>query len=151
MLNTNINTKTNTINVVKSINQTTSSLSVNWLQQTNVTDNVDLSNHYAHIFNQHKQDKKWVLFINPEVNSIEKLAKIHGIDISKILMVNYKSTPTSRANVTLEKITSVLSKGNCSAVILSNSLFEADEIAQLEISAKLGQTHCILVKKSQLH
>jgi cell division inhibitor SulA len=122
-----------------------------WLQHTNVNDNFELSNKYANICQQHKQEKKWVLFINPEESSIETLAKTHGIDVSKILMVNYKNTVTSKSKVELEQIKSVLSKGNCSAVILSNSLFEVDEIAQLENSAQTGETHCFLVKQCQLH
>jgi cell division inhibitor SulA len=126
-------------------------VNINWLQHTNVTNDFELSSQYAHICHQHKQEKKWVLFINPEENSIEKLAKTHGIDVSKILMVNYKSTAANRTKIALEKITSVLSKGNCSAVILSNSLFDADEIAQLESSAKTGKTHCILMQQCQLH
>jgi len=137
--------------MINSICTNTSAVNINWLQHTNVMNDFELSNQYAHICHQYKQEKKWVLFINPEENSIEKLAKTHGIDASKILMVNYKSTSTNRIKVGLEKITSVLSKGNCSAVILSNSLFNADEITQLESSAKIGKTHCILMQQCQLH
>lgn len=126
-------------------------LNANWLQQTKVSNNLELSNQYANICQQHRQEKKWVLFINPEESSIEQLAKTHGIDVSKILMVNYKNTSTSRAKIELQQIKSVLSKGNCAAVILSNSLFEASEIEQLESSAKTGKTHCFLVKQAQLH
>lgn len=142
--NSNISSLTNNY----TNNQT---MNMNWLQHTNVSDHFDLTSQYASICQQHKQDKKWVLFINPEENSIEKLAKTHGIDASKILMVNYKTNATNRAKVELKQITSVLSKGNCSAVILSDSIFAADEIAQLESSAELGKTHCFLMKQCQLH
>ena len=108
------------------------SLNANWLQHTNVNDTFELSNQYANICQQHKQENKWVLFIDPEESSIEQLAKTHGIDVSKILMVNYKNTSTTRAKVELNQIKAVLSKGNCDASILSNSLFKANEIAQLE-------------------
>jgi len=137
--------------MINSICTNTSAVNINWLQHTNVMNDFELSSQYAHICHQHKQENKWVLFINPEENSIEKLAKMHGIDASKILMVNYKSTAANRTKIGLEKITSVLSKGNCSAVILSNSLFNAFEIAQLESSAKIGKTHCILMQQCQLH
>ena len=145
------NTNNNDISMINKVFNNSSTLNVNWLQHTNVTTDFELSNQYANICQQHKQEKKWVLFINPEENSIEKLAKTHGIDVSKILMVNYKNTSTNRAKVELKQIKSVLSKGNCSAVILSNSLFKANEIAQLESAAKTGKTHCFLVKQCQLH
>ncbi len=145
------NTNSNNINMINRVRDNNTQLNVNWLQHTDVNDNLELSNQYAHICQQHKQEKKWVLFINPEESSIEQLAKTHGIDVSKILMVNYKNTATTRAKVELKQIKSVLSKGNCAAVILSNSVFEANEILQLESSAKTGKTHCFLVKQTQLH
>lgn len=147
MFNTNINN----INTIKSATNKVDLLRANWIQQANVTNDLELSNQYANICQQHKQEKKWVLFINPEENSIEKLATTHGIDISKILMVNYKCTTNNRSKVALTQIQSVLSKGNCSAVILSNSKFEENEIVQLENSAKVGKTHCFLVKQCQVH
>jgi cell division inhibitor SulA len=145
------NTNSNNINMIKSSAIQENILKANWLQQANVTNDFELSHQYANICQQHKQEKKWVLFINPEENSIEKLAKTHGIDISKILMVNYKCTTTSRSKIELAQVKSVLSKGNCSAVILSNSQFKKNEIAQLETSAKTGKTHCFLMKQCQLH
>ena len=134
---------TNKINDSKSI-----STSANWLQRTNVNNNFELSTQYAHICQQHKQQKKWVLFINPEENSIEQLAHTHDIDASKILMVNYKSSDKGNIKVELAHIKSVLSKGNCSAVIVSNSSFATQEIAQLASSAEKGETRCFLLKNS---
>ncbi|MFT5852596.1 MAG: cell division inhibitor SulA [Colwellia sp.] len=122
----------------------------NWLQLSNVNNNVELSTQYAHICQQHKQQKKWVLFINPEERSIEQLAHTHDIDASKILMVNYKHNLKNNIKVVLSHIKSVLSKGNCSAVIVSNSSFEIQEIAQLERSAKKGETRCFLFKNTAL-
>lgn len=137
--------------MINRVRDNNTQLNVNWLQHTNVNNNLELSNQYAHICQQHKQEKKWVLFINPEESSIEQLAKTHGIDVSKILMVNYKNTVKANTKIDLERVKSVLSKGNCSAVILSNSIFEANEIAQLESSAKSGKTHCFLMKQCRLH
>ena len=37
-----------------------------WLKLTNVANHQELSYHYANICQQHNQEKKWVLFINPE-------------------------------------------------------------------------------------
>jgi cell division inhibitor SulA len=141
----------NTINMINKVCNNKAALNANWLQHTKASDDFELSNQYANICQQHKQENKWVLFINPEESSIEKLAKTHGIDVSKILMVNYKNTSSARAKIELVQVKSVLSKGNCAAVILSNNNFEENEIAELESSAKIGQTHCFLVKQRQLH
>ena len=141
----------NNISTIKRFNDNNPKLKANWLQLTDVNDNDELSNQYAHICKQHKQEKKWVLFINPEESSIEHLAKTHGIDVSKILMVNYKNTIKTHTKIDLEHVKSVLSKGNCSAVILSNTNFENDEIVQLENSACEGKTQCVLLKKRLLH
>jgi len=145
------NTNSRDISMINQVFNNTDTMNVNWLQHTKVNDKFELSNQYANICQQHRQEKKWVLFINPEESSIEQLAKTHGIDVSKILMVNYKNTSSTRAKVELNQIKFVLAKGNCAAVILSNSIFEANEIAELESSAKTGKTHCFLVKQTQLH
>ena len=138
----------NNINIIN--NSTNISTKVNWLQLTDVNNNLELSTQYAHICQQHKQQKKWVLFINPEEISIEQLAQTHDIDVSKILMVNYKNSLKSNLRVELAHIKSVLTKGNCSAVIVSNSSFATKEIAQLETSAKQGKTRCFLIKNTAL-
>ncbi|MCW8866161.1 MAG: hypothetical protein OQK22_14835 [Colwellia sp.] len=145
------NTNTNNISMITRTHNNNAPLNENWLQHTNVNDNLELSNQYAHICQQHKQEKKWVLFINPEESSIEQLAKTHGIDVSKILMVNYKSAVKPQTKIDLEHIKSVLSKGNCSAVIVSNTDFKNEEIAQLENSACKGRTQCVLLKKRLFH
>lgn len=143
--------KNNNISVINRVYDNNTQLNVNWLQHTNVNDNFELSNQYAHICLQHKQEKKWVLFINPEESSIEQLAKTHGVDASKVLMVNFRSDLTADTKVNLERVKSVLSKGNCSAVILSNSNFKNEEIIQLENAACEGKTQCVLLKKHVLH
>ncbi len=147
MYRTNINNITMISNLANSIPQVNS----NWLQLTQVNDNIELSGQYVHICQQHNQERKWVLFINPEESSIEQLAKTHGLDISKILMVNYKNAVKMNKKVGLERVMSVLSKGNCSAVILSNTEFKKEEITQLENSAREGKTQCVLLKKQLLH
>lgn len=138
----------NNINIINNSTNISASKRANWLQLTSVNNNVELSSQYAHIYQQHKQQKKWVLFINPEESSIEQLAHIHDIDASKILMVNYKNSLKNNIKIELAHIKSVLSKGNCSAVILSNSSFATQEMAQLENSAKEGETQCFLLKNT---
>lgn len=145
------NVNSNNINAIEKTTQVDSTLSLPWLQRTNVNDDYELSTQYAHICQQHKQEKKWVLFINPEESSIEQLAKTHGVDVSKVLMVNYKNDAKSQTKIDLAHIKSVLSKGNCSAVILSNTNFEPEEMVQLESSACEGKTQCVLLKKCLLH
>lgn len=137
--------------LIQTMDHSAATLNVAWLQQTDVNDDFELSNQYAYICQQHIHTKKWLLFINPEESSIEKLAKTHGVDVSKILMVNYKNSAKNHSKIALAQITSVLSKGNCSAVILSNTDFTQDEISQLENSACQGKTQCLLVKKQALH
>lgn len=139
------------INTIKDFSNNKTPLRANWLQRTNVNNDFELSNQYAQICQQHEQEKKWVLFINPEESSIEQLAKTHDIDVSKILMVNYKNSISTNTKIDLERVKSVLSKGNCSAVILSNTDFKNEEIAQLENSACEGKTQCVLLKKCILH
>lgn len=140
----------NNINIINNSTNISTNTRANWLQLTNVNNNIELSSQYAHICQQHKQQKKWVLFINPEEISIEQLAQTHDIDVSKILMVNYKNSLKSNLRVELAHIKSVLTKGNCSAVIVSNSSFATKEIAQLETSAKQGETRCFLLKNTAL-
>ena len=138
----------NNINIINNSTNISTNTRANWLQLTNVNNNIELSSQYAHICQQHKQQKKWVLFINPEERSIEQLAHIHDIDASKILRVNYKNYLRGNIRVELAHIKSVLSKGNCSAVIVSNSSFATQEIAQLESSAQKGETRCFLLKNT---
>ena len=53
------------------------------------------------------------------------------------------------AHLDIEQIKSVLCRGNCSAVILSNASFAADEMAELDSCARLGETHCVLLKNNR--
>jgi len=136
----------NNINIIN--NSTNIGTNTSWLQHTRVNDKYELSNQYAHICQQHNQQRKWVLFINPEESSIDQLASIHDIDASKILVVNDKNSSHGNIKVKLAQITSVLSKGNCSAVIVSNSSFARAELVQLERSAEKGETRCFLLKNT---
>jgi len=130
-----------------------------WLKFARVESHQELSSHYANICQQHNQEKKWVLFINPEESSLEQLAQTHGIDISKVLCVSFKGKNKTNhlvdeksAHLDIEQIKSVLCRGNCSAVILSNASFAADEIRELDSCARLGETQCVLLQnQSRTH
>lgn len=146
-----LKTNTNIISTVAKKSSSSVLVSANWLQHAQVNDGYELSYQYANICQQHKREKKWVLFINPEESSIEQLAHIHDIDVSKILMVNYKNTVKPHTKIELEHIKSALSKGNCSAVIVSNTNFKSDELIQLANSACEGRTQCVLLKNNVVH
>lgn len=127
-----------------------------WLKLANVENHHELSSHYATICQQHNQEKKWVLFINPEESSLEQLAQTHGVDISKVLCVSFKGKnkvnnllDVKSAHLDIEQIKKVLRRGNCSAVILSNASFEVDEIVALDNCARLGETQCVLLKNNR--
>lgn len=127
-----------------------------WLKLASVENQQELSSQYADICQQHNQEKKWVLFINPEESSLEKLAQTHGVDISKVLCVSFKGKNKTNhlldersAHLDIEQIKSVLCRGNCSAVILSNASFAADEISALDSCARLGETQCVLLQNQR--
>lgn len=127
-----------------------------WLQYASTNSNQELSSHYANICQQYKQDKKWVLFINPEESSLEQLAHTYGVDISKVLCVSFKGknkvnnlVGEHSAHLDIEQIKSVLCRGNCSAVILSNASFSEQEISVLNSSAQSGETQCVILKNNQ--
>ena len=127
-----------------------------WLKLANVENHQELSSHYVNICQQHNQEKKWVLFINPEESSIEQLAHTHGVDISKALCVSFKGKnkvnnllDSKSAHLDIEQIKNVLCRGNCSAVILSNASFDVDEMAALDSCARSGETHCVLLKNNR--
>lgn len=123
-----------------------------WFERQSMSDNVNLTSQYVTLCKRHHQQKKWVLFINPDESSIEALASIHKIDTSQVLMVNFnKSYKNIDMQLAVKKniasIKSTLSKGNCSAVILSGTNFDEDEICELAFSAQQGQTKCVILEK----
>ncbi len=150
---------TNNTNVIKNVIEnaiSTPFAEQAWLQLASVENQQELSSHYASICQQHNQEKKWVLFINPEESSLEQLSQTHGVDISKVLCVSFKGKnrinnllDEKSAHLDIEQIKSVLCRGNCSAVILSNAYFAADEIAALDSCARLGETQCVLLKNQR--
>ncbi|MGL1959386.1 MAG: hypothetical protein OCD00_19025 [Colwellia sp.] len=121
-----------------------------WLERKSVDNSLELSNQYASICQQHKQKRKWVLFVNPEENSLEKMASFTDIDTSKVLCVNIKQRNNKTSSTNIENIKNTLRKGTCSAVILSNAIFTEQEIDQLSSFALSGKTQCIILKNKLL-
>ena len=139
-MTTNIN---NIINL-KTGKQLSASKSSPWLDIINVRKNHSLSKKYQELCQQHHLNNKWILMVNPESNSLEKLAATEVIDTSKILKVNI-----NKSKVALKNIESALCKGNCSAVILCNPSLKNEEISQLTLCAQQGKTACIVLKDNR--
>jgi len=114
-----------------------------WFDIKNMENNSQITQLYNAICQQHKHEKKWILMINPEDETLETLANVNNIDASKILRVNIKEN-----KLNLKSIKNTLIKGNCSAVIMSDTHLKSDELSQLSFSAKKGKTHCILVNNA---
>lgn len=136
--------------------QQTAIFNETWLELSQVESHTELSDQYANICHKHTQQNKWVLIINPEEQSLEQLASTHGVDISKVLCVSFKGKNKTNnlldeksAHLDIEQIKSVLCRGNCSAVILSNASFNQGEMNQLSESAQVGETHCILLSNKR--
>ena len=150
-LNLNLNNNSLTINSVmdkpREIN-----LSTPWCNVVQVNSAYDLSEKYQNICQNHHAANKWILMINPENESLEQLSNLGKIDPAKILKVN-----ANKVNVSFEHIKNTLLKGNCSAMILSDTNYSQVQLKEISRCAALGKTQCILLQKantqqsSQLH
>jgi len=149
---TTLTNNTKDLNNTNMLNCNTTRSDVNWFEFKSIADKYELSKQYATICQQHKKQRKWVLFINPDEASLEQLAKKHDVDISKVLCVNLKDKHNcdnqhkKSVSLNIEQIKNVLSRGNCSAVILSNAIFKQKEIVELNQCAKQGETQCLVLK-----
>jgi len=114
-----------------------------WFNIENIETNSQITQLYNAICQQHKHEKKWILMINPEDETLETLAHVTNIDTSKILRVNIKEN-----SLNLKSIKNTLIKGNCSAIIMSDTHLKSEEMSQLSYSAKQGKTQCILVNNA---
>ncbi len=124
--------------VTKSL--TTPLLSNTWLAIKDIKDASELSQIYNHVCRQHQEKNKWILFINPENNSLIDLAKQHKVDTSKILQVT-----TKHGAVNVKHIKTALSKGHCAAIILPKTGLAQTELTQLNQYAQQGKTQCIVL------
>jgi len=111
-----------------------------WLNIKSVNNEKELTQVYSKIYQQYHVTNKWILMINPENNSLESIDNLSKKSFPKILKVN-----SNKVNVKLENIETALRKGNCSAVIINNVLFNELELSKLYISAREGNTQCIIL------
>ena len=138
------NHKISTLNINKqeAVNDPTLWLNVKELSNENL-----LAEQYSKIYSQYQVKNKWILMINPENNSFDNMQNIPKENLSRILRVH-----SNKVNVKIENIETALLKGNCSAVILNNTSFNSEELAQLYKSAKKGNTQCIILNnKISIH
>ncbi len=134
-----------------SININTLNSTVNsdyWLTQRSVSNNLDLSSHYVNICQQHHQENKWVLFINPNEASLDQLTSFNNVDTSKVLCVNFNNSDKKLTKINIEQIKKALNKGNCSAIISSNTSFENEDLLQLDICARESKTQFVILKST---
>ena len=120
-----------------------SNLAGHWCNIIRVNNAYDLSENYQNICQSHHDDKKWILMINPESDSLEQLSNMGKINPAKILQVN-----ANKVNVSLEHIKNTLLKGTCSAMILSDTNYNQAELMEISRCAAQGKTQCILLQKS---
>lgn len=96
---------------------------------------------------KHQTSKKWILVINNEKQVMSALSSQQNIDKSKILHIN-----NHKVNVDAANIEQALSKGNCSAIVVTNNTFKADQISHLTACAKqTNTTFMVLDNVSGLH
>ena len=113
-----------------------------WLDVQEVNQNEKLANTYQRICQKHTNKSKWILMVNPESGSLKQLSQQDALN-SNVLRIH-----SNKVNVDVEAIKVALRTGNCSAVILCNSIFNETEIDELVASAKLGKTKCILLNRA---
>jgi len=114
-----------------------------WCNIIRVNSSGDLSEKYQDICQNHHNDNKWILMINPENDSLDQLSNMGKINPEKILKVN-----ANKVNISLEHIKNTLLKGNCSAMILSNAHYNKAQLQEISRCAAQGKTQCIILQKS---
>lgn len=151
--NINLELNISDLNAITVLDKTSKiDLSTPWCNIIRVNSAVDLSEKYQDICKKHYDNSKWILMVNPENDSLEQLSNMGKIDPAKILKVN-----ANKVNVSLEHIKNTLLKGTCSAMILSDTNYNEDELNEIAHCAALGKTQCILlqqvsvVQAQQLH
>ncbi len=117
-----------------------------WIDVKKVESDASLEHEYEKLCQKHESNKKWILMIDPEMQSLRKAVRSQS-DSSNVLLLN-----SAKVNVNMKAIETALCSGNCSAVVLCNSEFEQDQITHLNHCARQGKTKCILLNhSSSLH
>jgi cell division inhibitor SulA len=117
--------------------------SQSWFDIKNIASVNQISSIYDTVCRQHQHKKKWILMINPEDEMLENLANIENIDTTKILRVSIKDNMFN-----LKSIKNILTQGNCSAIILSDTHLKNNEISELSHCARQGKTQCIVLNNA---
>ena len=117
----------------------------NWVDIVKVNDEQDVTSHYLNICQKHANEKRWILLVNPEEETLEPLSKNSVVDTSRILRVNSANLDEHIAN-----IESALSKGNCAAIVINNAQVDAGTINHLNECAMQGKTRCLVLQSSPL-
>lgn len=117
-----------------------------WLDEVLINSKSELTNFYEKICQQYSVDNKWVLMVNPQLQSLFDLTGKDTIDAKKVLRIN-----ANKVNINIENIQSTLIKGNCAAVVLPENLLSNEQVKSLTKSAQRGRTQCIIIKNNILH
>ena len=99
---------------------------------------------YTQICTQYGVNNKWILMVNPQEESFEKLAPT-TLNQKNILRVH-----TNQGRINIDNIAKALLKGNCSAIVLCDLYFTANEMNQLQACAGIGETKCIIISKNEI-
>ena len=88
----------------------------------------------------YQQDNRWILMIDPKQQDISQLLKNKKINPAKILKVDSRKIKVTKTN-----INTALSKGNCCAIVLCNTHFEQQQLAEFDRLGKQTNTQCIIL------
>jgi len=136
--------KNNIINNLNTINLEAVNDAKQWLSIKNIKNDEELTKQYSTIYQENNYKNKWILMINPENSALVNIEKTPKKTFSKILRVN-----ANKGIVKVKNIEAALRKGNCSAVILNDVKFNEQELTQLYLGAKKGNTACIIINNQK--
>lgn len=114
-----------------------------WVEQCFTKNEESIDKEYAKIFKEYKHDRKWILMINPDQKSLERLTLNKMINVENVLCVYSEKNKLNMANVK-----SALCKGNCSTVVLCNSDISQAELNAISKCAEQGKTSCVLLNQA---
>lgn len=140
----------NNINTLESIDYNTTSKGSTWLQHKYVANKLELASEYATICQQYQQQGKWVMFVNSDEAAMAQLASFVDISQMNILCVHLKDHCPDARNSVLQNIKRTLANGNCASMVLSGQLLSANESAELELYAAMGETHCSIIENKNV-
>ena len=119
----------------------------NWVDIVKVEGNRDVTSHYLNICQKHANEKRWILLVNPNEDTLEPLSNNQVIDTSRILRVN-----ATNLSEHISKIESALSKGNCAAIVINDSDIDSGKFSHLNECAMKGKTQCVVIQSApRLH